>query len=79
MIMDQVRRIIDARTMPYPGALMRLIEAMHEEEVGSAVEVLVADRESETDIPAWVHKAHHEMIDTIVDDRYTGFVVKRVA
>jgi TusA-related sulfurtransferase len=79
MTTDQVRRLIDARTMLYPGALMSLIDAMHEEEVGSAVEVLVADRESETDIPAWIRKAHHEMIETIVDDRYTGFVVKKVA
>jgi tRNA 2-thiouridine synthesizing protein A len=75
----EVRRMIDGRTMRYPGALMSLIGAMHEEELGSAVEVLVSDRESETDIPAWVHKAHHELIETIVDDRYTGFVVKRVA
>ena len=76
---SEVRRLIDGRTMAYPGPLMSLIGAMHEGDVGSAVEVLVADRESETDIPAWVHKAHHELIETIVDDSYTGFVVKRVA
>jgi TusA-related sulfurtransferase len=35
---------------------MSLIGAMHEEDVGSAVEVLVADSESETDIPAWVQR-----------------------
>jgi len=75
----EVRRLIDGRTMPYPGALMSLIGAMHEEDVGSAVEILVADRESETDIPAWIHKAHHDLMETIVDDRFTGFVVRKVA
>ena len=65
--MDEVRRL----TTPH-DALSGCPDAPDRgaPDVGSAVEVLMADRESETDIPAWLQKAHHELIETLVDDRY---------
>jgi TusA-related sulfurtransferase len=70
-------RLIDARGMPCPGPLMALIGAIREGAVGDVVEVFSTDQGSNTDIPAWVRKAHHELVEVVPEDGYARFVVKK--
>jgi tRNA 2-thiouridine synthesizing protein A len=41
------------------------------------IEVLSTDEGSETDIPAWVHKAQHELVSIVQEDGYARFVVRK--
>ena len=73
----QITRTIDARGMACPGPLMNLIGAIRAGQVGDVYEVLSSDEGSKTDIPAWVAKAKHELVEVIPDDGYTHFVVRK--
>ena len=72
-----VTRSIDARGMPCPGPLMSLIGAIREGAVGDIIEVLSTDEGSKTDIPAWVSKAKHEMVEVVPDAGFARFVVRK--
>ncbi len=73
----QIDRSIDARGMPCPGPLMNLIAAIRQGQVGQVVEVLSSDEGSKTDIPAWITKAKHEMLEVVPESGYTRFVVRK--
>ena len=77
MAMTEVTRSIDARGMPCPGPLMSLIGAIRESQVGDVIAVLSSDEGSKTDIPAWVAKAGHELVETTPDEGAMRFVVKK--
>ncbi|HET7869592.1 MAG TPA: sulfurtransferase TusA family protein [Actinomycetota bacterium] len=70
-------RTIDARGMPCPGPLMALIGAIREGEVGDAITVLSTDQGSKTDIPAWVCKARHELVEVAPEEGFARFVVRK--
>jgi len=72
-----IDRSIDARGMPCPGPLMSLIGAIREGEVGTVIEVLSSDEGSKTDIPAWISKAGHEMVEVVEDEGFTHFIVRK--
>ncbi|MFL5737356.1 MAG: sulfurtransferase TusA family protein [Actinomycetota bacterium] len=72
-----ITRSIDARGIPCPGPLMSLIGAIREAAVGDVIEVLSSDEGSKTDIPAWVEKAKHELMEVVGDDGFTRFVVRK--
>lgn len=78
MTTANVTRSIDARGMPCPGPLMSLIGAIREGEVGNVIEVLSSDEGSKTDIPAWIAKAGHEMVEVVEEDDFARFVIRRV-
>jgi len=73
-----ISRSIDARGMPCPGPLMSLIGAIREGSVGDTIEVLSSDEGSKTDIPAWVAKAGHDLVEVAEDDGFTHFVIRKV-
>ena len=73
----QIDRTIDARGMACPGPLMNLIGAIRAGQVGDVYEVLSSDEGSKTDIPAWVAKAKHELLEVIPDDGYAHFLVRK--
>jgi tRNA 2-thiouridine synthesizing protein A len=77
MITLQIDKTVDARGMPCPGPLMNLIGAIRQGEVGQVIEVLSSDEGSKTDIPAWVAKAKHELIETVPEDGYARFIVRK--
>jgi tRNA 2-thiouridine synthesizing protein A len=77
MSVQQVDRTIDAIGMACPGPLMALIGAIRESEVGDVLEVLSSDEGSLTDIPAWVAKARHELIELVREDGFARFVVRK--
>ena len=72
-----VTRSIDARRMSCPGPLMSLIGAIHVGEVGDVIEVLSEDAASKTDIPAWLGKAGHDLVEIVDADAFTCFVVRK--
>ena len=74
----EVTRSIDARGMPCPGPLMSLIGAIREGSVDDVIEVLSSDEGSKTDIPAWVQKAGHELVEVVQEDGFARFVVRKV-
>jgi TusA-related sulfurtransferase len=73
----EITRSIDARGMPCPGPLMSLIGAIRQGQVGDTIEVLSSDAGSRADIPAWVAKAGHELVDVVEDDGYAHFIVRK--
>lgn len=77
MTTANVTRSIDARGMPSPGPLMSLIGAIREGAVDDVLEVLSSDEGSRTDIPAWISKAGHEMVEVIEEDDFVRFVVRK--
>jgi TusA-related sulfurtransferase len=77
MSVANVTRSIDARGMPCPGPLMSLIGAIREASVDDVLEVLSSDDGSKTDIPAWVAKAGHDMLEVVEDDGFARFVVRK--
>jgi TusA-related sulfurtransferase len=72
-----VTRSIDARGMPCPGPLMSLIGAIREGKVEDVIEVFSTDAGSRTDIPAWVAKAGHELVEVVEEDGFARFVVRK--
>jgi tRNA 2-thiouridine synthesizing protein A len=74
----EVTRSIDARGMPCPGPLMSLIGAIREGTVGDVIEILSSDEGSKTDIPAWLTKAKHELVEVVPEDGYARFVIRKV-
>jgi tRNA 2-thiouridine synthesizing protein A len=73
----QIDRTIDARGMACPGPLMNLIGAIRQGQVGQVFEVLSSDEGSKTDIPAWVAKAKHELVEVQPVDGYARFIVRK--
>jgi TusA-related sulfurtransferase len=77
MLAFQIDKTIDARGMACPGPLMNLIGAIRQGQVGQTFDVLSSDEGSKTDIPAWVAKAKHELVEVIQDRGFTHFVVRK--
>ena len=77
MTTAEVTRSIDARGMACPGPLMTLIGAIREGQVGDVIEVLSSDEGSKSDIPAWVQKAQHAMVEVVGEDGYARFVIRK--
>lgn len=74
----EITTSIDGRGMPCPGPLMSLIGAIRQGAVGDVIEVLSSDEGSKTDIPAWIAKAGHELVEVVQEDGYARFVVRKV-
>jgi len=73
-----VTRSIDARGMSCPGPLMSLLGAVREGQVDDVIEVLSSDEGSHTDIPAWITKAGHEMVEVVQEPDFARFVIRKV-
>jgi tRNA 2-thiouridine synthesizing protein A len=73
----QIDKTIDVRGMACPGPLMNLIGAIRQSQVGQVFEVLSSDEGSKTDIPAWVAKARHELVEVVPDDGFARFIVRK--
>ena len=58
------RTVIDARGSFCPGPLMELIGRLKFARVGEEFEVLSTDKGSAADIPEWLKKVGHQLIDT---------------
>jgi len=72
-----IEKSIDARGMACPGPLMNLIGAIRQGQVGQVFEVLSSDEGSRTDIPAWVAKAKHELVEVREDQGFAHYIVRK--
>lgn len=77
MAVTAITKSIDARGKPCPGPLMALIGAIRQGQVGDVYEILSSDLGSRTDLPAWVAKAKHELVETVEDDGFARFIVRK--
>ncbi|HYU71781.1 MAG TPA: sulfurtransferase TusA family protein [Ktedonobacteraceae bacterium] len=73
-----VNKEIDARGSFCPGPLMELIRGIKVLPVQGVLAVLSSDPGSLRDIPAWVRKARHEMVDIVTEQGYTRFIVRKL-
>ena len=73
----EVKVRVDARGSFCPGPLMELVKAIKKVEVGDVVELLSADEGSKKDIPVWIEKAGHELLEIKEYGDHAGFVVKK--
>jgi TusA-related sulfurtransferase len=72
-----VTRIVDARGSFCPGPLMELIRAIRESTPGQVIAVYSSDSGSKTDIPKWVEKAGHRLVELERRDGYDEIVVEK--
>ena len=73
-----VPRIVDARGSYCPGPLMELIRAIREGRVGDVIAVYSSDAGSKMDIPKWVEKAGHRLVELETRDGYDEIVVEKL-
>lgn len=71
------RKVVDAKNTFCPGPLMELIANMKQIEVGDELEVLSTDEGSAADIPEWINKVGHEMMDSFQEEGVWHIVVKK--
>ncbi len=72
------RKIVDAKNTFCPGPLMELIGQMKMAEIGDELEILSTDQGSAADIPEWINKVGHEMVETSENDGVWHIVVKKI-
>jgi len=73
-----ITRTIDARGSYCPGPLMDLIRAIREGSIGDVIAVLSSDSGSKIDIPKWVEKAGHRLVEITTADGYDRIVVEKL-
>jgi TusA-related sulfurtransferase len=57
---------------------MELIKGIRQEPVGTVLEVWSSDHGSAKDIPEWVHKAGHEIVENKEEDGIYKIQVRKV-
>jgi tRNA 2-thiouridine synthesizing protein A len=72
-----VTRTVDARGSYCPGPLMELIRAIRESQVGDVIAVRSTDSGSKVDIPKWIEKAGHRLVEVATHDGYDEIVVEK--
>ena len=70
---------IDSRGATCPGPLMDLIGKMKNLDAGTVVELLTTDSSSKTDVPEWVQKADHELLDVTEEDDYWAIYIEKTS
>ena len=71
------RLVIDARGSWCPGPLMELVRVIKEEEVGTEFELLSSDEGSRKDVPLWLEKAGHQMLQIVNEPGFDRFVIRK--
>lgn len=69
---------VDSRGATCPGPLMDLIGKVKSVDDGTIVELLTEDKGSKDDVPAWVNKAGHELIDIVDQGEHWSIYVEKV-
>ena len=72
-----IKQEIDARGSHCPGPLMELVRLIKQAEVGEVVALLSSDEGSINDIPKWIEKAGHELVEVNELETHSQFVVKK--
>ena len=72
-----VPRIVDARGSFCPGPLMELIRAIRESGPTELISVYSSDSGSKIDIPKWVEKAGHRLVEVATRDGYDEITIEK--
>jgi tRNA 2-thiouridine synthesizing protein A len=75
---EATTRTVDARGSYCPGPLMELIRAIREGKVGDVIAIYSSDSGSKLDIPKWVEKAGHRLVELAPRDGYDEIVVEKL-
>jgi len=59
---------VDARGAACPGPLMDLIGKIKTADPGTVVELKTTDSSSSTDVPEWIEKAGHDLLEIVEHD-----------
>lgn len=71
------KKLIDARGSFCPGPLMELIAGMKLAQVGDELELLSNDKGSANDVPEWIKKVGHEILETREDAGVWHIIVRK--
>ena len=71
------RKIVDAKNTFCHGPLMELIASMKQAEVGDELEVLSTDEGSANDIPEWIKKVGHQVLDSFNENGVWHVIVRK--
>lgn len=71
------RKLIDARGTFCPGPLMELIAGIKQGDVGDEFEVLSSDEGSAKDIPEWINKVGHELLESFEGDGVWHIIIRK--
>jgi len=69
---------IDARGSFFFLSMMEISKAIRQAEVGEFLSLLSEDEGTRNDVPAWVNKAKHELVELINEDGYDRYIVKKL-
>jgi TusA-related sulfurtransferase len=69
---------VDSRGAACPGPLMDLIGKIKQADAGTVFELQTNDSSSSHDVPEWVEKAGHELLDVVEhgDEEYWSIFVE---
>lgn len=67
---------VDARGATCPGPLMDLIGKVKTADAGTVIELQTEDSGSKKDVPEWVEKAGHTLLDTVDQGDYWSLYVR---
>lgn len=68
--------VVDSRGATCPGPLMDLIGKVKKADDGTVFELQTSDSSSRHDVPEWVEKAGHEVLDVVEEDGYWSIFVR---
>ncbi|MFC5368094.1 sulfurtransferase TusA family protein [Salinirubrum litoreum] len=68
---------VDSRGSGCPGPMMDLIGKIKTADPGAVVRLLTTERGSTTDVPEWLEKAGHELLDVEQVDDYWQIDVRK--
>lgn len=68
---------IDARGAACPGPLMDLIGKVKKGDPGTVYKLQTSDRGSMEDVPEWVEKADHELLETIEHEDHWDIYIEK--
>lgn len=71
-------RIVDARGIPCPGPLLKLIEVFRESGKGDVISVLSTDEGVKVDCRAWAIKSGNEFLGNFDREGYYEVSVKKL-
>ena len=67
---------VDARGATCPGPLMDLIGKVKQADADTVFELRTSDASSSHDVPEWVEKAGHELLDVVEHDDFWSIFVR---
>jgi TusA-related sulfurtransferase len=68
--------VVDSRGATCPGPLMDLIGKVKKVDSGTVIELQTSDNGSKDDVPEWLNKAGHELLEIVDEGDYWSIYVE---